>query len=75
MLLKATSINRQVILKEGMPLFQAKADEQEAIITKRLGELGVGLDPRLPSLTAVWPRPSWRSRPLLAPLPPWQAPC
>ena len=40
-LLKSTSINRQVILKESMPLFQAKADEQEQVITKRLGELGV----------------------------------
>lgn len=44
-LLKATSINRQVILKEAMPLFQAKADEQEQVITKRLSELGIDWTP------------------------------
>ena len=40
-LLKATSIDRQAILKEAMPLFRARADEEEHIIAKRLGELGV----------------------------------
>jgi carboxyl-terminal processing protease len=40
-LLKATTTNRQAIIKEAMPLFKARAAEQDEIVAKRLGELGV----------------------------------
>jgi carboxyl-terminal processing protease len=44
-LLQAKSFDRKAILKEAMPLFAARAQEQEDIITKRLGELGVDWKP------------------------------
>jgi carboxyl-terminal processing protease len=44
-LVQAKSFDRRAILKEAMPLFAARAQEQEDIITRRLGELGVDWKP------------------------------
>ena len=40
-LMHAKSVNRKEILKQSLPLFQARADDQEKVIEIRLKELGV----------------------------------
>jgi carboxyl-terminal processing protease len=55
-LVKARSMDRKAILTEAMPLFAARAQEQEDLITKRLAELDVDWSPGPAQAEAGAPR-------------------